>query len=156
MVHLVRDPRAVAYSWINPKVDLSSPGGKPYVFGAVSPARSAATWLEWNVTTERVAQAIPGPYSLLRYEDFAADPEGSFHRLGLIDATVSDGPAQNTELQGQRHMVFGNPARMRTGPIVVKLDNRWRERMRKRDDLTVSVIAAPLLRRYGYRFRPSQ
>jgi hypothetical protein len=137
---------------MNPKVDLSSPGGKPYQFAAVSPARSAATWIEWNVTTERVAQAIPGPYSLLRYEDFAADPEGSLLRLGLIAAAASDRSAQTTELQGQRHMVFGNPARMRAGPIVVKLDNRWRERMRKRDYLLVGMIAAPLLGRYGYGF----
>ena len=77
MVHLVRDPRAVAYSWMNPKIDRSSPGGRPYVFAAVPPARSAATWVEWNVTTERVAKAFPEPYSLLRYEDFAMDPEGS-------------------------------------------------------------------------------
>ena len=34
LVHIVRDPRAVAYSWMHPKVDLSAPGGKPYSFGA--------------------------------------------------------------------------------------------------------------------------
>jgi Sulfotransferase family len=154
LVHLVRDPRAVAYSWMHPKVDLSSPGGKPYVFGPVSAARTAATWLEWNVTTECVSRAFPGGYSRLRYEDFAADPEGSLLRLGLIDDAASEAMAQSAEHQRQAHTVFGNPARMRTGPIVVKVDERWRERMRLRDTLTVSLIAAPLLRRYGYRLRP--
>jgi hypothetical protein len=155
LVHLVRDPRAAAYSWMHPKVDLSSPGGKPYSFRAISPARSAATWLEWNVTTERVAQAFPGRSSLLRYEDFATDPEGSLLRLGLLHDAASAETAQNTEHQPEWHTVFGNPARMRTGPIVVKLDNKWRERMRERDYWTVGLIAAPLLRHYGYRFRPS-
>jgi Sulfotransferase family len=155
LVHLVRDPRAVAYSWMHPKVDLSSPDGKPYSFRAISPARSAATWLEWNVTTERVAQAFPGRSSLLRYEDFATDPEGSLLRLGLLRDTANAEAAQATAHQPQWHTVFGNPARMHTGPIVVKLDNKWRERMRARDYLTVSLIAAPLLRHYGYRFRPS-
>ena len=70
-LHLLRDPRAVAYSWLRPKVQLDrhSPG----LLRPIRPSHVAATWVTWN-------RAVPflgltdEPYRQLRYEDFVENP----------------------------------------------------------------------------------
>ena len=64
-VHLVRDPRAVAYSWLTPKGHLVR---QPVLF-------TARHWRRANVATEAVIAGLPpGSSVTIRYEDFATAP----------------------------------------------------------------------------------
>jgi Sulfotransferase family len=151
VIHLVRDPRGVAYSWMR-KLDLGASEGAKYM-PRLRPMETAALWLEWNMTVERIAKTCQLSYRLLRYEDFVEDPLRSLRRLDLAlveeDADpLSTGGVRRPDL----HTVSGNPSRLRTGPLRVRADNEWRQRMRGADALKVSLLTQPLLKRYGYEF----
>jgi hypothetical protein len=153
LIHMVRDPRAVAYSRMQRMLDPTSPGANEYL-GSKPPALSAALWVEWNATIERMGRVLPIHYRLLRYEDFVKDPESCLRHLALRRS--SDSKILPETIQNDRvwHTVYGNPSRLRRGPIVVQPDLRWLQGMSKGDVRTVNLITAPLLRRYGYPFRP--
>ena len=115
------------------------------------PAIAAALWLEWNATIEKVATDHRVTYHRLRYEDFAKDPHGSLARFGLAPR---DFGAESTLAAARGwHTVAGNPSRLRSGPFRVRADEEWRRKMGRHDAITVSLIASPLLKRYGYTFR---
>jgi Sulfotransferase family len=152
MIHLVRDPRGVAYSWMR-KVDLGARDGTKYM-PRLRPAETAALWLEWNMSVELVAKTCRLPYHLIRYEDFAANPHGSLRLLGLVPtADDAASPRGGEVCRPDLHTVSGNPSRFEKGPIRVRADNEWRQKMSKLDELTVSLLTLPLLRRYGYELR---
>jgi hypothetical protein len=49
------------------------------------------------------------------------------------------------------HLVAGNRMRNAAGPITIRLDEAWRERLAPEDRRIVEIVTAPLMRRYGYR-----
>jgi hypothetical protein len=55
---------------------------------------------------------------------------------------------------GSNHNVSGNPNRLTTGPVPIRPDREWTERMPRRRMFAATVGAAPLLRHYGYHLRP--
>lgn len=157
VLHLVRDPRAVAYSWRRKRHNPAS--GRP--FGRISPARSAILWNVWNVLAERMkvgAQSVP--YLRIRYEDFTACPRETLWRiLNFLEESrdiesVVEG--RTVRLAGG-HSVGGNPNRFRTGSIPLRPDRAWLESLDRWPMLTVSALTLPLLLRYGYPIRrPSE
>lgn len=152
LIHMVRDPRAVAYSRMQRLLDRSSPGAAEYL-GSKPPALSAALWVEWNATIERIGKVLPTRYQLVRYEDFVKDPEPCIRHLAvrrLSDDKVLPDPIEDGHVW---HTVFGNPSRLRRGPIIVRPDLRWLQGMHTADVRTVNLVTAPLLRRYGYPLR---
>jgi hypothetical protein len=48
------------------------------------------------------------------------------------------------------HSVKGNPDRLRTGPVELRLDDEWKTRMGPADRRVVTTLTWPLLMRYGY------
>jgi hypothetical protein len=108
-------------------------------------------WVEWNTTIERLAQQYPVRYTLLRYEDFVKDPGVTLTRLGLTSGVAASDSTSFSLTYPEWHTVYGNPSRLRSGPIVLREDNEWREKMPSGAATAVSVITAPLLTRYGYR-----
>jgi hypothetical protein len=153
MIHLVRDPRAVAFSMMRHWVNVAVPGGRTCM-QRYRPATTATFWLEWNRTAEFVARTFRVPCRLLKYEDFVKDRDGSLSRLGL-QASRRDGnsPPMENLPRPNLHTVGGNPVRLSTGPIRLREDDEWRTKMHRGDALTVSLITASDLSRYGYRFR---
>ena len=76
-VHLVRDPRAAAYSWSrrsSTTADDGSATGPAGWLPEVGPAHSAITWTVWNVLTELLWRSDRERYLRIRYEDFVAEP----------------------------------------------------------------------------------
>jgi Sulfotransferase family len=150
IVHLVRDPRAVAYSNMRHKVDLGASGGATYL-PRLKPREAATLWLEWNRTVEMIATKCDVPYRRLRYEDFVADSGGTLNWLSLTaDPLRGCAPRSASSVHPILHTVSGNPSRFEKGPLRVRRDDEWRTEMRGRDAFTVSLISSPLLRRYGY------
>jgi hypothetical protein len=143
-VHLVRDPRAVAHSWREPK---------EYVY-AMSAARSTAYWHGFNLASAAITRRHPGRSTLLRYESFIADPAGTVDALlRLCGADPAGNPVHGrTVALGTNHTVTGNPDRFRTGPTVIRdRDDSWRSTLSRADRLAATALAQPLFARYGYR-----
>jgi hypothetical protein len=151
LVHLVRDPRAVAYSWTRPRVRTEILGGNHRM--PVRPAGlTAARWLYTNGIYSSLNTRFAS-YTRVRYEDLASSPRstleslGSHLRMPLADEIWS---GENEVALDVGHTVAGNPMRFSSGHVQVKPDMRWQNEMPKFERRLVSIITAPLRPRYGY------
>ena len=151
VLHLIRDPRAAAYSWAKKKRQPDSPDRE--FMHQKSPTQSAVLWDAWNSAIEALWRDKPENYLRLRYEDFIAEPRHSFEQiLKLVDEEEA-----NLPLEGERavklgisHTVSGNPNRFDTGTVELKSDQDWAGKMPPRDQKLVTALTLPFLPRYGY------
>jgi hypothetical protein len=142
-VHLIRDPRAVAWSWLQPK-DYT---------GRRSALDSTLHWAGFNLAAEAVGRARPEASLHLRYEDMMRSPRaavGDVLRLMGLAAAANPVAEDNTVELGGNHTVTGNPNRFARGRTTIREDLRWRAAMPRRDRLVATLAALPLLGRYGY------
>jgi hypothetical protein len=150
-VHLVRDPRAVAYSWQREVASGAVPeyGGEMERFHA---GKAAAMWLHSTVSVGTAFRRRGVDVIDVRYEDFVVDPAAILRRIatfaGIPPETdfVSDG---TLDLRTS-HAVAGNPNRMRSGPVALRADTRWRSDLATRDRMMVSAITTTHRRSHGY------
>jgi hypothetical protein len=151
VVHLVRDPRATAYSWARNK---RKDPGLALDMGKLGPATSSAYWLRRNAVIEALLRPrLRDRYLRLRYEDFVADPRATVAELGaLVGETVAHPPfvGERTVRLGPNHTVGGNPRRFSRGDIEIRPDDEWRSAMARVPRMLASLPAVPLARRYGY------
>ena len=155
VLHLVRDSRAVAYSWSRqvrrPDTDRES------YMTRYSPAMSAAQWNGQNAAFHLLAR-LDCPVMRLRYEDVAGAPEATVDRIAGFAALPE--PAECSFLgteDGARwaeldpvHSVSGNPMRFAAGRIPITLDEQWRTDMPPAQRRAVTALTLPLLAGYGY------
>jgi Sulfotransferase family len=151
VLHLIRDPRATAYSWLKrkPQPDTET---REYMH-RMGPATSSALWDSWNASAETLWRRTPGRYLRLRYEDFVADPRRSFERiLNLLGEEDPELPllGEREVKLGVSHTVSGNPNRFDTGTVELHPDHEWRDKMKTHDKALVTALTLPLLLRYGY------
>ena len=148
-IHIVRDSRAVAFSWRRPTVR-----GQP--MGTRSLARSAFHWLRGNVAPF-LLRFRSSEYVRVRYEDLVAQPgrfvESYLRRLNLAPADLGPGP--EFEL-ATGHLAGGNPIRFEAGPVRIAEDDEWKEKMSRRDVLALTLLTWPLLLKFGYPLLPAQ
>jgi Sulfotransferase family len=152
VVHLIRDPRATAYSW--GRLKLEDPGDPESYFGRLSPARSSAYWLRRNAVIEAVLRPRLGDrYLRLRYEDFVREPQEAVRSilalLGEGDAKLPFVDERTVVLNGN-HTVAGNPLRFSAGTCRVRADDEWRGAMDPARRRLATLAAAPLMPHYGY------
>jgi len=154
VLHLIRDPRAAAYSWLKKKPQPDSEEIEHMV--RFSPAKSSALWDSWNASAEALWRRTPERYLRVRYEDFVADPRESLRRiLGLVGVTAELPLAGEREVRlGVSHTVSGNPNRFETGAVELRPDHEWKDKMETRDKALVTALTLPLLFHYGYRITP--
>jgi hypothetical protein len=151
-VHLIRDPRGVAYSWARKKARPDHRRGAAYM-RRYSPARTAMMWY-LNLLADVVPRSKP---LAIRYEDLAESPQRGLE--SILEAAGKPANQSLAFLDGHTadlapvHSVAGNPTRMTTGPVEIALDEEWRRSMKTSQRLTVTCLSAPLLLRYGY-WRP--
>ena len=152
VLHLVRDPRAVAYSSLRPKADPSSPGT---VLPRRAAWRTAVLWNRTNLLTEAVVRDArrrgdQAASTLVTYEALAAAPDKLIDELGRSLAPGGPGPDR-----GWQHAVAANPS-LYEGPRPVVADRRWERGLSRKDATVTSVLTGPLLGRYGYPLRPGR
>jgi len=154
VLHLIRDPRAAAFSWLKKKPQPDSEEIEHMV--RFSPAKSSALWDSWNASAEALWRRTPERYLRIRYEDFVADPRESLRRiLGLVGVTAELPLAGEREVRlGVSHTVSGNPNRFEIGAVELRPDHEWISSMSPRDRALVTALTLPLLPRYGYRITP--
>lgn len=151
VLHLVRDPRAAAYSWLKKKPQPDSET-REFMFRQ-NPIKSSTMWNFWNASAEAFWRRSPGKYLRVRYEDFVADPRGSFTDiLDLLDEKEAELPlANDREVKlGISHTVSGNPNRFDTGAVELRQDREWQKQMKPRDKVLVTALTLPLLKHYHY------
>ena len=157
VLHLVRDPRAAAYSWLKKKPQPDSESKEFMV--RFSPTKSSAMWDSWNASAEALWRSTPQRYLRLCYEDFVAHPHQSLvdilNLVGEEDAEVPLVGEREVKL-GVSHTVSGNPNRFDTGAVELRPDREWISKMNPRDRVLVTALTLPLLRRYGYPIAPKK
>ena len=150
VVHLLRDSRAVAFSWQRKRLWGNNEGG--YMSRFV-PAVSSLIWDGRQVASEALGRGAPGRYLRLRYEDFVAAPQ---HALARILALTGGGSALPAFCGDRKvalrpvHGISGNPSRFARGAVELRPDEEWRSAMKWTDRLIVTAMTAPLLMRYRY------
>lgn len=154
VVHLVRDPRAVAFSWRRSRkrpeihwTDEEMPKERIYT--------SAIRWTGENALVEMLGRGAAS-YCRIRYEDFVAAPDRALDRIfapyGWMSATRERLQDLAVELE-PTHTVSGNPMRFKKGKVELKIDSEWQRAMAASDRRLVTAAAWPLMRHYGYPLR---
>jgi sulfotransferase family protein len=158
VIHLIRDPRAVAYSWTRrvrrPEAAEAVAASNKYM-ATFSPARSALRWNILNLGFHLLA-ARGTPVQLIRYEDFVAAPVPRMRELAefaAVEPDLSFMTDTGADL-GPTHTAGGNPMRFSAGRIEFRRDDAWRSRLRPDARALVATLTFPLLARYGYLRRP--
>jgi hypothetical protein len=157
VVHLVRDPRGVAHSWLKTVPKPEVVGARAYM-ARLSPPRMSVRWVAYNLLFHLLA-LVGVPTVFLRYEDLVADPRRELARTLRLIARDADGDdlsfvEADAVTLSPAHSVAGNPMRFRQGRLVLRRDEAWREQLPTTERRTVEALTAPLRWRYGYR-RPS-
>jgi hypothetical protein len=154
ILNVVRDPRAVAWSWLR-HVERPHAGGAGEEMWRIPVHRAASQWSALQLEVEAIARWGRVPAQRLRYEDFVAEPVGELARaaegLGLA-LTAEDLPhvdEAGIEL-APSHGLSGNPSRFRSGTVPIRRDDRWQAEMPARSRAVVTALTLPLLKQYGY------
>src|SRR4029078_5929055 len=172
IVHLVRDPRAVAHSGRRRKSwgDREDGATEMPRFGA---GYSALSWLARNAATEWTHRKTRDvPWRLVRYQDFAARPRagqhassepcaarprGAMHAIAEHAGHPAEAPFvdEHTARVHPTHGVGGNPSKCSLGDVAIVPDEEWQTAMSGLDRWVTTAVSAPLLSRYGYAFTAS-
>jgi hypothetical protein len=145
VVHVVRDPRAVAFSWDRV--------GRTKQQQRKSAPEAAAAWSASNLAAELVVGRYPSSRRLrIRYEDYVHDPATA------LSAVAAAAGIENPNLdfltrpgdRSARHMVGGNRLRFDKERITLKHDTEWLSGMGRAPAAVVTGATLPLMLRYGY------
>lgn len=151
-VHIVRDSRAVAYSWAK-HVQRPDTPGRVVMMHRLGATSVSARWNAYNWMMEALGRRLP--VARVRYEAFLRDPgvelERTMTALGLADATRTMSHLQPGVIRlGTDHTVMGNPMRMATGEIPLREDDEWRSQLPALPRVLVTAMTWPMLLRYRY------
>lgn len=156
IVHVVRDPRGVAYSWTKQVERPERRGsGSERWMTQYSPSASALLWLAHNSSTAML-RALGDRVLLVRYESFVREPSqtlasiAQFADLDLDDAAALAFVEPGALRLQPAHTVSGNPLRFTLGRLEIRVDEAWRTQLPRRDSLLVSALTYPQLAHYGF------
>ncbi|WP_240506177.1 sulfotransferase family protein [Thermoactinospora rubra] len=145
VVHVVRDPRAVAHAW-RKTVERPEDGRPMTRWG---PLRTCLHWTAQNLALD----AYTGPVTRVRYEDLLADPRATLSRLAAslgLEASLGF-LSGSTAWLGPAHTVSGNRLRFAVGPVELSRDDAWHDALPRAQQTLVAGLTWPLMVRYGYR-----
>jgi len=152
---LIRDPRAVAYSWARRRSQPDKPG-EAYMttHGLV---QSTAMWVVWNSMSEILWRNRTNRFMRMRYEDFVSGPDQAFADIGRLVGMPLTPPKTDDGafVVSNSHTLSGNPVRFRTGPVSLRPDQEWVVEMPRGRRAAVAMLSLPWLTRYGYLGRRS-
>lgn len=149
ILHLVRDPRAVAYSWWKRTKKLGP--RRENVMPRIHPVKTALVWLEWNYLFQKI-WGKSSKYMFIKFENFLQKPSFILNRilhwLNVPTEVLNSIFVNEKEVYiSVQHTVSGNPIRFNKGIIKIsqtssEINFSWK--------IIVSLITAPLMLRYGY------
>ena len=152
VVHVVRDPRGVAYSWTKTVARPETDGTDEMT--RYSPGRSAMLWNAHNAAFGLLARRGVAVHRI-RYEEFLRDPRAaladlaSFAGLPLAARDLRFVGAEHADLK-VGHSAAGNPMRFTVGRLALRRDDAWKRSLPASQRRLVGTVCAPMLRAYGY------
>jgi hypothetical protein len=154
VLHMVRDPRAVAFSWGKSDKTIRVAGGTR-AMGSRGLLSSVSRWLENGVGAEALRRHLPSSrWMSLRYEDFAAHPRATIARI--LTFLGEDGASpfldDDSVVLDVNHTVAGNPNRFHVGQVRIRLDDQWRRSMPRSRQLVVQALTWPMRLRFRRSF----
>jgi hypothetical protein len=156
VVHLVRDPRATAYS--HTRVRGTPTGIAGQEMSRMGPARSALYWAANHgalVTSSRHAVGRDH-YRRVRYEDLMARPRSTVEEImAFLGEPSNDGPFtdEDSATLVPTHNLAGNAMRFDQGPVQLRVDDQWTDALPRSTRLVTTAIAAPVMPLLGYPLR---
>lgn len=153
LLHLVRDSRAVAFSYKRKRKVIRADGTEVYM-PVYSSVTSAKLWAINNAWTWKIGRGLPeGRYLRMNYEDFCRRPREA---TGEILAFAGGDPgdlgmfsAEREVTLGMGHSILGNPMKEQKGGIPIRTDDEWMEKLSAWDRAVVTGMTWPLLRMLG-------
>ncbi|HLK94177.1 MAG TPA: glycosyltransferase [Nocardioidaceae bacterium] len=160
VIHLVRDPRGVAYSWSKTDVARPQAAGMSGATSRMAAHGAGATTLRWTAFQLEcdLLRAVVQHSTRVRYEDLVTSPlstvAGALRALGLLDAArdvrhIHDGTVDLSPSHG----LSGNPSRFTSGAVRLHVDEAWRHAMATRTRRLVTTLALHVLMTHGYSAR---
>lgn len=151
VLHLVRDPRGVAFSQLKYVEKQSQVSGMVYR-GRQPPAKTGLRWLSTNLDFHLLRNT---PVRRIQYEQAVSAPRqaleeiASFAGLDVVGDSLAFIAGDEIDLPPE-HLVAGNRVRLERGPVRLRVDDAWRSELPKDQQRLVSIVTRPLLRLYGY------
>jgi hypothetical protein len=150
VLHMVRDPRAVAFSWGKRDKTIRVAEGTR-AMGTRGLLSSVTRWTENGLGAEALRPHVPPHrWLFLRYEDFAAHPRASIARIQAFLGEDGALPfaADDSAVLDVNHTVAGNPNRFHVGRVRIRLDDEWSRRMPRHRQLLIQALTWPLRLRF--------
>ena len=146
VIHLVRDPRASAYSLVErPRQRLDDPDGSKMLRPDIQSA--IKLWIRTNREAEQLG-ALAGRYAFLRYEDLVAEPARAVREIA---AWAGEAPSEHEVSAPPSHTISGNPDRLSMrSRQEIRLDDEWSARSEASMRDLVEERTRPWMDRYGY------
>lgn len=151
-IHLVRDPRGIAYS--RQKRVIEPDPNETIYMKQYNSITNSLMWNIRNLSCELLWKKSKTKCIMIRYEDFISNPKETISSiLGLVKEKSSDCPfTSHDEVKlGENHTIWGNPTRFQKGTVKLKLDEEWKEKLNKKDKIFSVALTFPLFVRYGYK-----
>ena len=159
IVHLIRDPRAVTYSWQRKKAIPDK--NEELKFNQYSALGSSVRWSIRNLASEAFWKNHKDRYLVMRYEDFIERPKEGIHKILDFIGEKPVGARHGMPLHpfvsdhsvrlNSNHALWGNPSRFKTGVVELRGDDEWKEKMKASDKLISTALTWPLLLKYEYK-----
>jgi hypothetical protein len=130
VIHLVRNPNGVAYSWTKKKKRLDIIG-KDADMLTISPFITTWRWIYKNLFLFVTRRSFK-QYLLVRYEDFAAEPQRTIAEILEfvgVERSIDFIQAKRLTLNKTNHTVSGNPFRFTEGEVDIAVDDSWKEKL---------------------------
>jgi len=155
VIHLIRDGRAVALTYMDPAgfADARDPARRGGGMGSdrrserFSIARAAYEWRRCVEEAENVLRSLPASqWTAIHYEEYCLEPQATLRRLQEF-LGVEPG-SQPREFRAVEQHVVGNGMRLDSA-AGIQLDERWREKLTEQELRTFNGVAGEMNRRYG-------
>lgn len=150
VVHLVRDPRAVAYSKQRQKFNLNAGSHRGAEMRREHALRVSMRWVWHNILVRLVCLRCRNTL-FVRYEDLVQEPQQTLEKISTaLGLEIRDGTG--FESKRANCIAFtGNPSRFGSDAGKIKPDLEWTSKLPLPQAALISLLTAPVRLWFGYR-----
>jgi hypothetical protein len=156
VLHLVRDPRAVAYSWQKTIKRKDVEEGTELFMEEYSPRKSSISWQLLNQAAHTLQKNGSLRYHFLKYEDFAQAPQLHLAQLlHFLEYPTDAIQIENNTVKLRRtdYGIWGNPnVRQQRDQLHIRYDSAYQSKLKPSTKWQATFWSLPLLWRYAYPF----